>query len=173
MLRRLYPPALLMLSLLGCSDDKPKTGMEGVDSGAGQETDSGYSCDGMGTLRIAVTVDGTPPGDVANFRALVRSGEEEPLQVALDADAIAEVTLPEGAYSIRAVALDGYAEAAWQDFVPVLECLRTDSTVDMVGIGRHAGCALAHVFMYRAAGPCPDCACGWLRTPHQILPEKP
>ncbi|HCH63459.1 MAG TPA: hypothetical protein DFR83_11680 [Deltaproteobacteria bacterium] len=89
-----------------------------------------------GELAVTVTVDGYRPADVADYRALVRSGEEDPIEVMLSDDAVGEISLEEGAYSVSAVALDDGAGATWIDFVAVLACARTEVTVDMVGIGR-------------------------------------
>ena len=133
---------MTMCGLMACSKKDDATA--GGDSASGNAEDSAAEDSGeppgctetAGELVVAITVDGTAPSDVDDYRALVRSGDEEALQVTLNADAVAEITLEEGAYSVSATALDGGAGASWIDFVAVLACARTEVTVDMVGIGR-------------------------------------
>ena len=126
--------------LVACSSKGDSASGGGAISGtdsAGEDSGDPPDCtETAGELVVAITVDGTPPLDVDDYRALVRSGDETPIEVTLNADAVAEITLEEGAYSVSATALDGGAGATWIDFVAVLACARTEVTVEMVGIGR-------------------------------------
>ena len=99
--------------------------------------DAASACNSTtGTLAISVTVDGTPPSDVENYRALVRSGEEQPIEITLSSEAVGEVNLEESVYEVSAQSLSGSAGSGWMDGVVVLACARTEVTVDMAGIGR-------------------------------------
>jgi hypothetical protein len=117
------------LLLFGCSE------RETVPRETGDPGDPACTSD-KGELTIAVTVDGFSPADPEGYRALVRRGDEEPIQVPLSSDAVGEISLTEGLYSVSALALDGQAEAAWSDNAPVLACSLTETTVEMVGFGR-------------------------------------
>ena len=131
---------VVLMGLAACAGKADSAG-ETVASG-GPIADSGGvgddppCTDTQGELVIAVTVDGYAPADTENYRALVRSGEEAPIEVTLSDAAEGTITLEEGAYSVSARALDESAGALWVDFVAVLACARTELTVDMVGIGR-------------------------------------
>ena len=132
-------PWLLVAGLLMACGSKPDSGSA---SSSPPPADSGTEDDGPGCtqtegeLAVQVTVDGFVPANVDNYRARVRSGEETPIEVTLSEEAVAELDLEEGSYSVSAVALDGNAEASWIDFVAVLACARTEVTVDMAGFGR-------------------------------------
>lgn len=99
--------------------------------------DTASACNSTtGTLAISVTVDGTPPSNVENYRALVRSREDQPVEITLSSEAVGEVNLEESVYEVSALSLSGSAGSGWMDGVVVLACARTEVTVDMVGIGR-------------------------------------
>ena len=102
-----------------------------------------------GTLAISVTVDGTPPSSVEKYRALVRSGEERPIEMTPSSDAVAEVDLEESVYEVRALSLSGSAGSGGMDSVVVLAWARTEITVDMVGIAGWSGADCAEAFVER------------------------
>ena len=121
------------LFLFGCSGGEKvprETGDPGDSAGPSACTSD------EGELAITVRVDGFSPADPEGYRALVRRGDEEPIQVPLSTDAVGVISLTEGLYSVSALALDGQADAAWSDNAPVLACSRTETTVDMAGFGR-------------------------------------
>jgi hypothetical protein len=134
----LWLAAVLVCSACsGKEDPTPGTTDSGTTVVTSDTGDSGDGCTtAEGELAVAVLVDGVAPSNVDNFRALVREGEDIPIEVTLSDDAIGELTLDEGAYGVSALALDGNAEAQWTESVIVLACARTEVTVEMAGFGR-------------------------------------